>query len=56
MRIIISILILLFSIRTLSYGIWCLKYDRKNILGAVSVIFLAVAVFSLCFFTGEIHG
>lgn len=56
MKAVLSILILLSGIRTLSFGIWCIKYDKKNILGSISVIILTVLLFILSFLSTKIHG
>lgn len=48
MSILIKIILFFVIIRTVSYGKWCLKYEKENIIGSVSVFFLSVClVFSL---------
>ena len=44
---IIYIIIILCTIRTISFGVWCFR--DKNILGGISVFFLAVCS-ALCLF------
>lgn len=56
MKTVLSIIILFSGIRTLSFAFWCIKYDKKNILGSVSVIILSILLFVLCFFSFKIHG
>lgn len=45
MKIIISILILFYTIRVVSYGIYTFK--SRNITGGISLIFLATGTFSV---------